>query len=115
MSRSRVVIIASISLLQFVFISGQVTSEVICGLNETAEFRCTTMQAFTDWHLNNATIKDGVDGDVINRLAGSVLHLYCSAGRNNSLVQCVSFGVIMPNSTRLYGNHFILHIQGKHT
>ena len=75
------VIIASISLLQFGFISGQVTSEVVCGLNETAEFRCTTIQAFTDWYLNNATIKDGVDGDVINRSAEV---LYCSAGQNNS-------------------------------
>ena len=116
MSRSRLIFVFTISLLQFRFISGQVTSEVVCALNETAEFRCTapnsTSHIFTDWHLNNATLRDGVDGDMIDRAAGSVLHLYCSAERNSSLVQCVRFAGIM-NSTDLYGNPINLHIQGK--
>ena len=46
----------------------------------------STIHKFTDWHLDNATLEDGVDGDVIDRSEDSVLHLYCSAGRNNSLV-----------------------------
>ena len=111
MSRSRLIIVATISLLQFRF----ATSAVVCALNETAEFRCTAPSStilFTDWHLNNATLRDGVDGDVIDRAAGSVLHLYCSAGRNSSLVQCVRFATIM-NSTDLYGIPITLHIQGK--
>ena len=110
------VFIASISLLQFgLFISGQVTSKVVCGLNETAEFECispySAIHIFTDWHLNNATLEDGVNGDMIDRSEDSVLHLYCSAGRNNSLVQCVRFGRM--TSTDLYGNPFNLRIQGK--
>ena len=115
-------IILATAVIQLV---GRTTSfssdEVVCGLNQTIEFRCflappppgNPRGSYSfEWKINNVSSNrvEGASPNLSSR--PPLLLLYCSASLNNSLVQCVRFGLL---SLTAFGNLHTLRIQGKYT
>ena len=96
------------------------SNEVVCGLNQTIEFRCLLAPTppwnpwgfyGIEWRINDVSSisVEGARSNISSR--SPLLFLYCSASLNNSLVQCVRVGLL----SFAFGDLHTLRIQGKYT
>ena len=100
------------------------SDEVVCGLNQTIEFRCLLaptppgnprgLYGF-EWKINNVSSisVEGARSNLSSRLP--LLFLDCSTSLNNSLVQCVRVSLLSLTEPPAFGNLHTLRIQGKYT
>ena len=92
------------------------SSQVICGLHQVAEFNCQ-FKPIGDytimWTVNNisSVINDGESG-ITTTLENQMLHLNCTETFKNSVVQCGRRD-LFNFSHILYGEVFFVQIQGK--
>ena len=64
------------------------------------------------WTLNNVQLLRTTEGVSISR-RDLVLHLNCTAGRNNSIIRCERVNILDINDPNLLGVLHTLQIQGK--
>ena len=93
------------------------SSQVICGLHQVAEFNCQfkPIGDYTiTWTINNVStgINDGKSG-ITTTLENQMLHLNCSETFHNSVVQCGIYNFVNFSPPTLYGEVFFVQIQGK--
>ena len=93
------------------------SSQVICGLHQVAEFNCQ-FKPIGDymimWTVNNvsSSINDGESG-ITTTLEHRMLHLNCTETFKNSVVQCERHNIFNFSDPTLYGEMFFVQIQGK--
>ena len=110
--------IIKVVILLLLATESSMSSQVICGLHQVAEFNCQ-FKPIGDysimWTVNNISsgINNGESG-ITTTLENEMLHLNCTETFQNSVVRCERHNIFnLSDPTVLYGEVFFVQIQGK--
>ena len=111
--------IIKVVILLLLATESSMSSQVICGLHQVAEFSCQ-FKPIGDysimWTVNNISLNNIIKerSQITTTFEHRMLHLNCTETFLNSVVQCERHNLFNVNDpTVLYGEVFFVQIQGK--